>query len=46
MQKLLDTKSGKVMCVVNIEGTTTVDGKKVRAVTIIGRGPDALNAGD
>jgi hypothetical protein len=33
------------VCVVNIEGTTTVDGKKVLALTIIGQGPDAQNAG-
>ncbi len=40
MQKLLDTKPGKVVCVVSIEEETTVDGKKVGALKIIGRGPD------
>jgi hypothetical protein len=45
MQKLLDTKPGKVVCVVSIEEATTADGKKVGALKIIGRGPDPLNAG-
>ncbi len=41
MQKLLDTKPGKVVCVVSIEEVTTDTGKKVGALKIIGRGPDA-----
>jgi hypothetical protein len=45
MQKLLDTKPGKVVCVVSIEEETTADGRKVGALKIIGRGPDAQNAG-
>jgi hypothetical protein len=45
MQKLLDTKPGKVVCVVSIEEETTNDGRKVGALKIIGRGPDPLNAG-
>ncbi len=39
MQKLLDTKPGKVVCVVSIEEATTTEGKKVGALTIVGRGP-------
>jgi hypothetical protein len=42
MQKLLDTKPGKVVCVVSIEEATTVDGKKVGALKIIGRGPEPV----
>jgi hypothetical protein len=45
MQKLLDTKPGKVVCVVSIEEETTADGRKVGALKIIGRGPEPLNAG-
>ncbi|MBL7873393.1 MAG: hypothetical protein JNM78_17375 [Cyclobacteriaceae bacterium] len=41
MQKLLDTKPGKVVCVVSIEEATTLDEKKVGALKIIGRGADA-----
>jgi len=41
MQKLLDTKPGKVVCVVSIEEATTDTGKKVGALKIIGRGPNA-----
>lgn len=40
MQKLLDTKPSKVVCVVSIEEATTSDGKKVGALKIIGRGSD------
>jgi hypothetical protein len=43
MQKLLDTKPGKVVCVVSIEEETTTDGRKVGALKIIGRGPDTQN---
>jgi hypothetical protein len=46
MQKLLDTKPDKVVCVVSIEEEeTTNDGRKVGALKIIGRGPEPLNAG-
>jgi hypothetical protein len=45
MQKLLDTKPGKVVCVVSIEEETTTDGRKVGALKIIGRGPDLQSAG-
>jgi hypothetical protein len=47
MQKLLDTKPDKVVCVVSIEEETTVDGRKVGALKIIGRGSQLQqNAGD
>lgn len=39
MQELLNTKPGKVVCVVSIEEATTTDGKKVGALKIIARGP-------
>ena len=45
MQKLLDTKPGKVVCVVSLEEVTTDTGKKVGALRIIGRGPSLQNAG-
>lgn len=45
MQKLLDTKPGNVVCVVSIEEETTVDGRKVGALKIIGRGPDPQDTG-
>lgn len=41
MQQLLDTKPTKVVCVVSIEETTAIDGKKVGALKIIARGPQA-----
>jgi hypothetical protein len=41
MQALLDTKPGKVICVVSIEEVTTADGKKAGALKIIARGPEA-----
>jgi len=41
MQALLDTKPGKVVCVVSIEEVTTLDGKKAGALKIIARGPQA-----
>jgi hypothetical protein len=34
------------VCVVIIEEEITANGRKVGALKIIGRGPDALNAGD
>jgi hypothetical protein len=45
MQKLLDTKPGKVVCVVSIEEETTTDGRKVGALKIIGRGPELESGG-
>jgi hypothetical protein len=41
MQALLDTKPGKVVCVVSIEEVTTLDGKKAGALKIIARGPQS-----
>ena len=41
MQALLDTKPGKVICVVSIEEVTTAEGKKAGALKIIARGPEA-----
>jgi hypothetical protein len=39
MQELLNTKPGKVVCVVSIEEATTNEGRKVGALKIIARGP-------
>lgn len=46
MQRLLDTKPGKVVCVVSLEEATTEAGKKVGALKIIARGPQAANLGE
>jgi len=40
MQELLDTKPGKVVCVVSIEEVITAEGKR-GALKIIARGPEA-----
>ncbi len=40
MQELLDTKPGKVVCVVSIEEAITREGKKVGALKIVARGPE------
>lgn len=39
MQRLLDTKPTKVVCVVSIEEATTTSGKKVGALNIVASGP-------